>query len=164
MLNLDPGMMIWAWITFGVLLLILYKVAWKPILSNIDKREKTIQESLDKAHKAQEEAELLLEKHEQLMQNAEREAQKLLKENRELSEKSRQEIINEARIGAENILEKAKAEIEKEKESALTALRGEIADLTIEATKKIIGQALDESKHRELVKDFIQKMPKSTNN
>ena len=69
MLNLDPGMMIWAWITFGVLLFILYKVAWKPILSNIDKREKTIQESLDKAQKAQEEAESLLQKHEQLMQN-----------------------------------------------------------------------------------------------
>jgi F-type H+-transporting ATPase subunit b len=164
MLNLDPGMMVWAWITFGVLLFILYKVAWKPILSNIDKREKTIQESLNKAQKAQEEAELLLEKHEQLMKNAEREAQNLLKENRELSEKSREEIINEAHAGAQNILDKAKAEIEKEKESALLALKAEIADLTIAATKKIIGEALDETKHRKLVDDFIQKMPKSTNN
>ena len=67
-------------------------------------------------------------------------------------------------MGAQNILDKAKAEIEKEKDSALTALRGEIADLTIAATKKIIGETLDETKHRALVNDFIQKMPKSTNN
>jgi len=60
MLNLDPGMMIWAWITFLALLGLLYKFAWKPILSTIEKREQTIQDSLDKAAKANEEAQVLL--------------------------------------------------------------------------------------------------------
>ena len=119
MLNLDPGMMIWAWITFLILLFALYKVAWKPILNSIENREKTIQDSLDKAQKAQEDAESLLAQHQEIMKSAEEEAQRLIKENRELAEKSRQEIIGQARTSSLQMLEKAKLEIEKEKENAL---------------------------------------------
>ena len=86
MLNLDPGMMIWGWATFLVLLILLYKVAWKPILSTIDKRENTIQGSLDSAKNAQEEAEKLLSKHQEMIKSAEQEAQNLIRENKELDE------------------------------------------------------------------------------
>jgi F-type H+-transporting ATPase subunit b len=161
MLELEPGVIGWAWITFGVLLFLLYKFAWKPILSIIDKREKTIQDSLDNAEKAHTEAQSLLEKHEQMIKDAEEEAQKLIKENREAAEKSRQEIIQQARASAETMVQKAKDEIEKEKETALHTLRAEVADLAISATKKIIGETIDEAKQRALVDEFIQKMPKS---
>ena len=90
MLSLDPGVMIWAWITFFVLLFLLYKIAWKPILSAIDNREKLVQDSIDRAEMAKKESEELLEKHEKLIRNAEEEAQKIIKENKELAEKSRQ--------------------------------------------------------------------------
>jgi len=98
MLELDPGVIGWAWVTFGVLLFLLYKLAWKPILSTIDKREKTIQDSLDNAEKAHKDAQSLLEKHEQMIKKAEEEAQKLIKENREAAEKSRQEIVQQASV------------------------------------------------------------------
>jgi F-type H+-transporting ATPase subunit b len=161
MLNLDPGMMIWAWITFLVLLGILYKVAWKPILSMIEKREKTIQGSLDSAHLAQEEAEKLLNQHQEMIRSAEQEAQKLIRENRELAEKSKQEIMAQAQKSAQDLLEKAKADIEQEKEAALMSLRSEVADLAISATRKIIGESLDESKQRDLVEEYIKKIPDS---
>jgi len=164
MLNLDPGMMIWAWITFLALLGLLYKFAWKPILSTIEKREQTIQDSLDKAAKANEEAQVLLGKHEEMIRSAESEAQRMIKENRELAEKSHQEIIEQARLAAQKLVDKAKQEIDKEKESALLALRGEIADLAIEATKKILHESLDENRQRALVNAFLDKMPKSTPN
>ncbi len=164
MLDLDPGVMIWAWITFFILLILLYKIAWKPILSTIEKREKTIQDSLDRSEKAQEEAEKILEEHKALMRSAEEDAQRLLKENRELAEKSRQEILEEARQSADKVISKAKAEIENEKQDALIALRGEVADLVISATKKIIGESLDEAKQKTIVSEFIDKMPKSTQN
>ena len=156
--------MIWAWITFFILLILLYKIAWKPILSTIEKREKTIQDSLDRSEKAQEEAEKILEEHKVLMRSAEEDAQRLLKENRELAEKSRQEILWEARQSADKVISKAKAEIENEKQDALIALRGEVADLVISATKKIIGESLDEAKQKTIVSEFIDKMPKSTQN
>jgi len=60
------------------------------------------------------------------------------------------------------MLDKAKLEIEKEKESALVELRGEVADLVITAAKKVIGESLDESKHKALIEDYINKMPKAT--
>jgi len=159
MLNLDPGMMIWGWITFIVLLILLYKVAWKPILSTIDKRENTIQDSLDSAKNAQEEAEKLLSKHQEMIKSAEQEAQNLIRENKDLAEKSKQEVLAQARNTAQNFIEKAKADIEKEKEAALLSLRTEVADLVISATRKIIGETLDEAKHRQMVDDFIRNIP-----
>jgi F-type H+-transporting ATPase subunit b len=164
MLDLDPGVMIWAWITFFILLIMLYKIAWKPILSTIDKRENMIQDSLDRSEKAREEAEEILEKHNALMRSAEEDAQRLLKENRELAEKLRQDILEEARQSANNLISKAKVEIEKEKQDALTALRSEVAELAINATKKIIGESLDEAKQKSIVSEFIDKMPESTQN
>jgi F-type H+-transporting ATPase subunit b len=161
MLELEPGVIGWAWVTFAVLLFLLYKFAWKPILSTIDKREKTIQASLDNSEKANEDAQALLEKHEKMIKDAEQEAQRLIKENREATEKSRQEIVRQARESADGMVQKAKSEIEKEKDAALLSLRSEIADLAIAATKKIIDESIDESKHRSLVDEFIQKIPKS---
>jgi F-type H+-transporting ATPase subunit b len=164
MLDLDPGMMIWAWVTFLVLLGLLYKLAWKPILSAIEKRERTIQESLEKAAKASEDAQVLMNQHEEMMRTAQNEAQRIIDDNRVLAEKSRQQIIEQAQHMAQNMVEKAKLEIEKEKESALLALRSEVADLAIEATKKILHESLDETRQRTLVNDFIDKLPKSTPN
>jgi len=164
MLNLDPGMMIWAWVTFLALLFLLYKVAWKPLFSTIEKREKTIQDSLDQASKASEEAQALLKRHQEMINTAQGEAQQIIKENRELAEKSRQEIIEQARISAQKIVDKAKLEIEKEKENAVLALRGEVADLAIEATKKILHETLDEKRQRAIVNSLIDQIPKSSSN
>ena len=96
------------------------------------------------------------------MQTAEEESQKMFKENRALAEKSRQELLEQAKKNAGQLLEKAKAEIDKEKDDALYSLRSEVADLAIAATKKIIGESLDESKQKTIINEFIQKMPKST--
>ena len=164
MLSLDPGVMIWAWITFVVLLFLLYKIAWKPILSAIDNREKLIQDSIEQAEKAKKESEELLEKHEKLIRNAEEEAQKIIKENKELAEKSRQELIEHAKEESNKLREKAKLEIEHEKEIALQALRSEVVDLTMTATKKLIGDVLDDSKHRGIIENYIQKLPESEKN
>ena len=164
MLDLDPGVMIWAWVTFFVLLITLYKVAWKPILETIDKREKSIENSLKRAEKAKEEAEAILEKHNQMIKSAEEESQRMLKENRELAEKARQEILVQAKKNAEKLIEKAKSEIAKERDDAMQALRVEVADLTIAASKKIIGESLDEAKQKAIINDFIGKMPKSIQN
>jgi F-type H+-transporting ATPase subunit b len=164
MLDLDPGMMIWAWITFVILLTLLYRFAWKPILSVVDKRERTIQDSLDKAKHAQEEAEALLNRHQEMMQKAEEEARKFLSENRELAEKSKHDILEQARQSAQTILDKAKQEIEREKEAAVLALRSEVADLAISATRKIIGESLDEARQRSLIEEYVGKIPKTTKN
>jgi F-type H+-transporting ATPase subunit b len=95
-----------------------------------------------------------------MIRQAESEAQRLIKENRELAEKTRQEIIEQAKQSAQNLVEKSKQEIEREKDSALLSLRSEIADLAIEATRKILEESLDEKRQRTLVDSFLDKIPK----
>lgn len=164
LLALDPGMMVWTWAAFFVLLIVLYKTALKPMLSAIDEREKTIAESLEKAENAKKEAESLLAQHQELIRNAETEAKSILKENRELAEKSRTKMIQEAQEEVQKIRDKATSEINAEKESALAQLRTEVVDLAIEAAKKVIGESLvDEKKQRDLVSDYVKKLPESLN-
>lgn len=164
MLDLNPGMMIWTWAAFFVLLFVLYKTAWKPILSAIDNREKTIKDSLDRAEKAKLESEELLAKHEAMIRDAENEARKIINENKELAEKSRQELIEQAKSEASKLHENAKMEIEREKESAIATLRSEVVDLTLSATRKLIGDVLDEAKHRNLIEEYVQKLPNTEKN
>ncbi len=164
MLNLDPGMMIWTWITFFIVLFILSRIALKPILGAIESREKLIREDLEKAKQQREEAEGLLEKHRQLIAGAEHEAQKLIKESQQLAEKARQEIIENARQESSRLVEKARQEIEHEKESALASLKAEVADLAIGAAEKIILQTLDKEKQKKVVDEYIKSMPKSIKN
>lgn len=164
MLNLDPGMMIWTWITFFLVLGLLYKLALKPMLSAINNREDQIRGDIDSAKKQRDEAEALLNQHKELIANAESEAQKIVKENQQLAEKTKQSIINEARRESEKILENAKQEIERQKESALLSLRAEVADLAIGAAEKIIIQKLDKKEHDNVINEYIDSMSKSAKN
>ena len=164
MLNLDPGMMIWTWITFFLVLGLLYKLALKPMLSAINNREDQIRGDIDSAKKQRDEAEALLNQHKELIANAESEAQKIVKENQQLAEKTKQSIINEARRESEKILENAKQEIERQKESALLSLRAEVADLAIGAAEKIIVQKLDKKEHNNVINEYIDSMSKSAKN
>jgi F-type H+-transporting ATPase subunit b len=164
MLELDPGMIVWTWITFFLVLIILYKIALKPILGAIESREKSIRGDLEKAQKQRDEAEALLERHRQMMSGAEAEAQKMIKESQSLAEKARQEILEKARQESNKLVEKARDEIEQQKNSALASLRAEVADLAIGAAEKIILQNLDEDKQKQLVDEYIKTIPKSIKN
>ena len=164
MLNLDPGMMIWTWVTFLIVLGILSKLALKPMLTAINNREDQIRGDIENAKKQRDEAEELLNKHKELMAHAESEAQKIIKENQQLAEKTKQSMIDEARKESEKIIENAKKEIDRQKESALSSLRAEVADLAIGAAEKIIIQKLDKREHDNVINEYIKSMPKSGKN
>lgn len=157
-------MILWTWITFFIVLIILSKVALKPMLTAIKNREDGIREDLEKARQQREEAEALLQKHQEMLAGAEEEARKLLKENQQMAEKARQELIEKARQESEKLLERAKEEIDQQKESALASLKAEVADLAVGAAEKIILQTLDKDKQKAIVEEYIKTMPKSVNN
>ena len=164
MLDIDPGMIIWTWITFGIVLIILSKLALKPILTAIDNREQAIRGDIEEAQKQRDEAAAMLDKHKQLMDSAETEAQNLFKESRLQADKAREEMIVKAREESARLVEKAKEEIEQQKESALVSLKAEVADLAIGAAEKIILHDLDENKHKVVVDEYIKSMPKTLKN
>lgn len=161
LLTLEPGMLVWTFVTFALLLLVLKKLAWKPLLGALENREIKIREDLQKAEKARIDAELLLTEHRQLIERSEVEARKILDEAKDTAESLKQGIMDSANEQARQMTIQAKAEIQREKDTALSQLREEVADLAIRAAGKILGEELDADKHRKLVNDFISNLPKN---
>ncbi len=164
MLQLDPGMMIWTWITFFIVLIVLYKVALKPILSAISDREDSIRTDIEDARRQRDEAEALLEKHRKMVAEADMEAQKMIREAQSLAEKTRAEIVDKAREEAATLVEKAKAEIDKQKDDALKSLKAEVVDLALGAAEKVLVQVIDKDVNKKVVDNYLTSMPKSIKN
>jgi len=158
MLQLEPGMMIWTWVTFFVLFLVLSRVAWKPLLSAVAKREKSIADSLKKAEDASSEAQKLLEEQQNNVRTAQENIQKMMKENKELAEKIKNEMLDKARDETRKLQQRAKEDIVRETEAAVMQLKKQVADLAIQAASHLIQENLDNKKQRELIDDYIKEL------
>lgn len=155
LLSLNNGMIVWSWATFVVLMFVLYRIAWKPLLGAVESREHTISASLKRAEEAQAEAEKLLAEQQQKLADAQEEMQKLVKEGKSVAEKMKNDIIEQARVEAQKIKERAKADIEKERQSVIASLKQEVADIVVEATSQLIGVAVDKTRHQKIIDDSI---------
>ncbi|GAB4173948.1 MAG: F0F1 ATP synthase subunit B [Calditrichia bacterium] len=158
LISVNPGMMIWTWFIFLLLFLTLKKLAWKPLLNSIEQREKTIMDSLKHAQESKEEAEALLEKQRQILDEAHLEAQKIVKEQKSLAQKLREEMEEDARKKIDAMFEKARADIEMEKKAALQELRLEVTNLSLLIAEKLIGENLDKKKQEKLISDYLDKL------
>lgn len=161
MLQLNTGLIIWTVLTFGVLLVILRAYAWKPILNNLQTREDTIRQSLERAEEAKREAQRILDENNRNLANADEMAQQVLREARELAEKIRSETVSKARTEGDKLLDRAREEIERDKQLAMTQLHGLVAELAIKAAEKILSETIDEVKQKKLVENFINSLGKN---
>ncbi len=161
MLNPNPGLIIWTIITFVLLLILLKKFAWKPLLEALQRREESVRNSIERAERAKQEAERLLEENRKQLERAGHEGQRILNENRALAEKLKEEIVDKANQQSRHMVEQARQEIERDKEAALIQLRGEVATLAVQAAGKILDETLDEHKHRKLVDTYLKGLPKN---
>lgn len=158
MLELNPGLIFWTIVTFIAVLAILSKVAWKPLLHALTSREEGIRTAIQQAEEANAEAKKLVEENKRHLAQAEAHAQQAIREGREMGEKLKAEIVEKANASSRQMVEQAKEEIRREKDSALTQLRGEVADLAVIAAGKIIDANLDVNKHRQLVDSVIKEI------
>ncbi|HEX2868951.1 MAG TPA: F0F1 ATP synthase subunit B [Ignavibacteriales bacterium] len=161
LLAVNPGLIFWTVVTFVVLLIILKKVAWKPILGVLDERENYIKDSLDRAEKARLEAEKLLEENREALAKTEEEAQKIIAQGREFAEKLKEQIISDSRQEAKKMLEEASAEIRRKNDEAFESLKSQVALIAIQAAEKILKENLDKEKQMHLVDRFIDDLPKN---
>jgi len=159
LLDVNPGLIFWTVITFISLLLILKKVAWKPILSALSERENFIKDSLDKAENSRIEAEKLLRDNNERLAKAEEDAQKIISQSREMAEKLKNQILEESAENAKKMIHDAKAEIERKNQEAFINLKTQIVDLAVDAAEKIIKENLDKEKQKQIVDQLIQKIP-----
>ncbi len=163
LLSPNPGLIFWTAITFVIVLLILKKVAWGPILNALEEREKGIQSSIDRAHKAKDESEAILRKNKELFAKADAESDRIIREGRDYAEKLRADIAEKAQAEAKKIITSAKEEIEQEKRRALDVLRNEVADLAVKGAEKIIKTTLDAELQKKIVDSMIQDLSTKRN-
>ena len=161
MLDINPGLILWTILTFIILLFILSKVGWKPLVNALQAREQSIRDALQKAEEAKRESERLLAENTAAMARANEETSRILKEGRELAEQMKSEIVAKAREGAKALMEQAKEDIQREKETALLQLKNEVADLAVNVAEKIIDETLDEARRKKLVDSTLLSLPKN---
>ncbi|MCX7876010.1 MAG: F0F1 ATP synthase subunit B [Melioribacteraceae bacterium] len=160
-LDVNPGLILWTVVTFIFLLLILKKLAWKPILNSLNERENLIKESLEKAEVARKEAEKLIAENKLNMQKAEEEAQKIIEQSRDLAEKLKAQILDESKKTADKMLQDAKAEIERKNSEAFVKLKEQVADIAINAAEKILKENLDKNLQLKIVDKYLDEINKN---
>ncbi|MGA8854018.1 MAG: F0F1 ATP synthase subunit B [Christiangramia sp.] len=138
----EIGLFFWQTIVFLVLLFLMAKFAWKPILNSVRNRENSINDALASAENARKEMQNLKSDNEQLMKEARAERDAILREARELKEKVITDASDEAKVKADKIVADAKRSIELEKQSAMAELRNQVAELSVEIAEKIVRKEL----------------------
>jgi F-type H+-transporting ATPase subunit b len=154
----DPGLAIWTIVTFLVLLWLLAKFAWRPLLRALEARQETIRKSLDDAQQAKQELERLNKESAQILKNAHAEAESILTKSRAEADKFREEMKQRARTEAEGITREAQRQIEMETGRALRQIRGEIADMSVAIATKLIQRNFSREDNSELIEDTLKQM------
>ena len=153
--DINVGLIIWTIIIFLSVLAVLWRFAFGPILAAVNAREEGINNALEEARSRQAEAERLLEEHKLQLADARRQAQELLAEGREAAGRLQKDIEGKAREEGEAILTRAKAEIEREKDAAVEALREQAVDLALAAASRLLHEKVDGEQDRKLVMDYL---------
>ena len=149
------GLVFWTIITFLILLIILKKFAWKPILGAVSEREESIKNALLSADNARKEMQNLQADNQRILQEARMERDSLLKDAREMKDKMVADAKNEAQAQGLKMIEQAKAAIESEKNAAMAELRAQVSNLSIEIAEKLLK---DELSNKEAQVKLVEKM------
>ncbi|WP_293301408.1 F0F1 ATP synthase subunit B [Pedobacter sp. UBA4863] len=153
----EIGLLVWNTIAFLVLVFLLGKFAWKPIMKGISDREKSIDEALNKAELARQEMARLSSQNEELMKQAREERDQILKEAKALKDGIVNEAKNQAQTEGAKLIEKARIEIENQKKAALAELKGQVSALSLDIAERVLRTQLDDkAKQQELVNNLLK--------
>lgn len=147
-------------VLFLIFAWVLGKFAWGPLLHTIEEREKSVRDQVEGAQKANADAQALLAQHQEMVREAGRQREEIIKQSMAEAERLRQELSAQARVDAEQIVTKAREMIEREKRQAIQELRGQVADLAVEAASKIVQSSLSPDAQKKLVHQFIDELPR----
>jgi F-type H+-transporting ATPase subunit b len=154
----DPGVAIWAIITFLVLLFFLAKYAWGPLLRSLEARRETIRKSLEDARQARRELEQVTQESAQIIRDARAEAESIISKSRVDAEKLREELKQKSKADAESIMREARRQIETETSRALRQIRSEVADLSVAVASKLIQRNFSQEDNSALIEETLRQM------
>jgi F-type H+-transporting ATPase subunit b len=153
----DIGTIFWMVLMFVIVLIILKKFAWKPILNALRNREESIEESLRTADRVKIEMEKLQADNEKIMAEARKERDKMLKETKKTGEMILNEAKNKASEESKKIIQSARVQIENEKDAAIADIRIQVAELSVDIAEKILQEKLkDDKAQKELMEKLLK--------
>ncbi|MGF1565329.1 MAG: F0F1 ATP synthase subunit B [Flavobacteriales bacterium] len=157
LLSPSLGTMVWATLAFIIVLILLRRFAWGPILSGLKQREETIANALNEAEKARQDIAALKSDNEKLLQEARNERDVILREAREIKDQMIAEAKAQAKEDAEKIVAAAREAVNNEKQAALTELTNHVATLSLDIAEKVVRKHLsDDANQKELVQTLLK--------
>src|SRR6266481_5052500 len=159
--DINPGLIIWTLVVFGILLFILWRWGFPVLVKSVEERERKIEKQLQDAERANAEAQRLLDEHKKQIAAAHNQAQEILAKAKSVSEKERATLLAKAREEYDALLNRARKDIDAEKDKAIQALRREAVDLSIAAASRVIEANLDTDANRKLVTEFLESLGKA---
>jgi len=159
LLSPSGGLMFWTLVIFLILFAILGKLVLPKILAAVEAREKALEDAIEGAKRDREEASRMLAEQQRQIEAARGDAQKLIVEGRQIGEKLRADMIEETQQQQQAMLERARREIETEKQRAISEMRREAIELAIAGASKVIEKNLDDQSNRKIVESFLSSIP-----
>jgi F-type H+-transporting ATPase subunit b len=158
LLRLDPGLIIWLWITFGIIILILRFTVWGKITGALDKRSQKVASDIESARRAGEKATEVLAEYDQKIRDGKTEAALIIEEARTQASRLREELLLKTQEELRGLRERAAHEIEKAQEDATRALRGQVLSLSFTIADAILKRETGSADNRAFVEQFADKL------
>ena len=154
----DPGLFIWTIVTFLVLLALLAKFAWRPLLQALESRQERIRNSLEDAERARQELERLQQESGKIMQQARIEAESIVTQTRADAERLREELKQKAKDEADKILRNAQQQIQLQTRQAIQQIRHEVADIAVLLASKLLERNIAKEDNARLIDDTLKQI------
>ena len=156
LVQLDPGLFVWTIITFLILLGVLTKFAWKPLLKALETRENEISQSLEDAEKAKQELERLSAESDEIIAKSHSEAQGIVSEGKKAAEQLTATTLNKAKEEAMANLSAAKDQIKIERDKAIVEIKGEVVNLSLSIAEKLVNKNLSKEDNKSLIDESLK--------
>lgn len=150
------GTVLFTLITFIILLALLKKFAWGPLKSIMDERENAINKDIDDAHEAKVNAKKLEEENRNLLRKTQEEVQTILDDAKHQAKVQQEQIINDANVKANGLVQSAQAEIQQEKQRAIADINNRVSELSVLIASKVINKEISEQDQKDLVEKYIK--------
>ena len=154
----DPGLFIWTIVTFLVLLALLAKFAWRPLLQALESRQERIQKSLEDAERARQELERLQQESGKIMQQARIEAESIVTQTRADAERLREELKQKAKDEADKVLRNTQQQIQLQTRQAIQQIRHEVADIAVLLASKLLERNIAKEDNARLIDDTLKQI------
>lgn len=154
--GVEWGTVIFTFITFVVLLALLKKYAWGPLKSIMDDREHAINKDIDDAHEAKVNAKKLEEENKDLLRKTQEEVQTILDDAKHQAKVQQEQIISDANVKANGLVQSAQAEIQQEKQKAISDINERVSELSVLIASKVINKEISEKEQKDLVDKYIK--------